>query len=355
MYTSHAVLSLAMFTLTLLILSSLVLAYITIVKARDMRLTRYMSSFAQKNSTLMYVYLTEGEISRAIVPHNRRTFTAVEKLLSDYLLIAHSDEIQLRAKQFAEAHFTSTYREMLQGRKWSMRMNALYHASVFGMENLQDDITRLMNSPKCTSQEHYQICKLLIHSRRSSFIQSLIRLPGDLTAFNYRQLLSMLTNEQFDEALAQFHELPVPIQHSLVEMIGILNKYEQLDFLEQQLFRLADSTSSDQSSELRIKLLKSIAQLGFTERAEQYSRFATSSSWEERAMAAKLFGALRRPELVEPLTELIKDRSWWVRTQAAGALLNMKEGKQLLMHIAEHDYDRFARDIAKETLGLHPG
>ncbi|SEO64591.1 HEAT repeat domain-containing protein [Paenibacillus sp. OV219] len=353
MYTSHAVIALAIFTVSLLVLSSLVLAYITIVKARDMRLTRYMNSFAQKNSTLMYVYMTQGGTSRALVPHNRRTFAAAEKLLSDYLQIAHSDEIQLRAKQFAEAHFTNTYREMLLSRKWSIRMNALYHASVFGMDNLFEDITWLMNSPKCTAQEHYQICKLLIHSRNSSFIQSLIRLPGDLKAFNYRQLLSMLTNDQFDEALAQFHELPMPIQHSFVEMIGILNKYEQLDFLEQQLFRIAEPAG--QSSELRIKLLKSIAQLGFTERAEQYSKFAASSSWEERAMTAKLFGALRKPELVAPLTELIKDRSWWVRTQAAGALLNMKEGKQLLMHIAEHDHDRFARDIAKETLGLHPG
>ncbi|REE57526.1 HEAT repeat protein [Paenibacillus taihuensis] len=352
---SHAVIALIVFTVTLLFMSSLILAYITIVKARDIRLGRYMSSFTKKNSTLMYVYLMQGETSRALVPHNRRTFAASEKLLGDFMQIARSDDIALRARQFAEAHFTKTYRKMLRSRKWSIRMNALYHASVFGMDILLDDMMALMNSPRCTAQEHYQICKLLIHSQHSSFMASLIRLPGDLTAFNYRQLLSMMTDEQFNAALAQFHELPEPIQHSLVEMIGILNKYEQHEFLEQQLFQTTAASGKGQSQELRIKLLKSIAQLGFTERTEQYSMFATSGSWEERGMAAKLFGALRKPELVDPLTELIKDRSWWVRSQAAGALLNMKEGKQLLMHIAEHDQDRFARDIAKETLGLQPG
>ncbi|WP_308636235.1 HEAT repeat domain-containing protein [Paenibacillus silvisoli] len=343
---STAVIALAIFALSLLVLASLMLVYISFMKAKEQRLKAFMKRYTTEKAPMMYAYLTEGIRTRALLPISRASFQATEQLLSDFLLNIQGEDVMARAKQFAEARFTRTYRKQLRSRKWSIRMNALYHASLFGMESLLDDMLWLRSDPRCTPEEYVQICKILIQVRHPDAIAAVLGMPASVADFDYRQLIAMMSDEQLATLLDYFDRLPDVLQYCLIDMISIMNKYGHLDFLERHLFN-----TEYEHKELRIKLLKAIAQLGYTEQPERYVPFAESESWEERAQAAKLFGALKRPELVAPLSRLVQDSAWWVRYQAAQALLGMKEGKQVLKHIAEFDDDRFARDMAKDTLG----
>jgi hypothetical protein len=72
--------------------------------------------------------------------------------------------------------------------------------------------------------------------------------------------------------------------------------------------------------------------------------------WPERMMAVKAMGEIARAEYIPVLERMMRDSSWWVRTASAQGLLRYPEGPELLSKIAEHDEDRYARDMAREWL-----
>jgi HEAT repeat protein len=73
--------------------------------------------------------------------------------------------------------------------------------------------------------------------------------------------------------------------------------------------------------------------------------------WEVRAQAAKALGRLGLTDAAQPLGEALRDSSFWVRQNAAAALVSLGEvGQQVLENVvAAHD-DRFAVDAACQHL-----
>ncbi|WP_029326861.1 HEAT repeat domain-containing protein [Bacillus coahuilensis] len=63
-------------------------------------------------------------------------------------------------------------------------------------------------------------------------------------------------------------------------------------------------------------------------------------------MAIKISEYMRKEEFIPPLTTLMKDSSYYVRSQAAQALLRMKNGRELLKKICLTSDDAYARDMA---------
>jgi len=76
--------------------------------------------------------------------------------------------------------------------------------------------------------------------------------------------------------------------------------------------------------------------------------------WEVRAQAAKALGRLNATEAAEPLADALRDASFWVRQNAAAALMSMDTvGRAVLEGIAAASDDRFAVDAAAQHLQRH--
>jgi hypothetical protein len=75
--------------------------------------------------------------------------------------------------------------------------------------------------------------------------------------------------------------------------------------------------------------------------------------WFVRAAAAKAFESVQAdPRVIQELRRCLHDDAWWVRTNAAHALVCQGEkGAGPLLDVADHDEDRYARDAALAALG----
>ena len=67
-------------------------------------------------------------------------------------------------------------------------------------------------------------------------------------------------------------------------------------------------------------------------------------------MVIKVAGVQRMDEYKERLIELLSDREYIVRAEAAKAILRFKDGVSILTKVTEDSNDVFAKDMAIEWL-----
>ncbi|MGZ9585801.1 HEAT repeat domain-containing protein [Paenibacillus marinisediminis] len=320
----------------LLILTLAIFCYITVLKWLDNRQNAYNQSFAERNSTLLYQYLVHGESSRLIVPDSKASLQAMEQLLNRYLRVVQGEEIQQRVKSFTEMYFTAHYRRLLKSKKWSYRMNALYSILEYRMDTLTTELAEMMERPKRVSSEEYALmCKIVVSTRHPDYLSYILQSPAAVSPSEYRQLTAMMSDVQFRETMNQFANLPADFQYSLIDMVSIQMKYEYIPILENLVFDQPDTDQAEQ----RIRILKAVANLGYTDNVMRYTSFVTSPQWEERMMVAKLLGSVGTSEAMSYLAMLMKDPSWWVRNQAAQALSSSKDGEQILGELTQLEFN----------------
>ena len=83
---------------------------------------------------------------------------------------------------------------------------------------------------------------------------------------------------------------------------------------------------------------------------EPLSRLLADESWVVRSHAAKAAGASSRTNLAPRLSELLEDESWWVRQNAMMALAGFGAAAIAPLLAQLHSPDRFARNKAAEAL-----
>lgn len=90
-----------------------------------------------------------------------------------------------------------------------------------------------------------------------------------------------------------------------------------------------------------------------TEAAVEPLRLAIhDDDWRVRARAVVALGALADPSVLPEVTQLLTDRQWWVRQNAAGALALLPGGRSLL-EAAVIGGDPYASDAAMMALTAH--
>jgi len=333
--------------LTFIAFTLLTFCYITIRKWKDSKQKKINESVANQHSDELYHYLVNGDQSEALVP-NASNYKGIELLLKKFLSVIDGEELRQRVKTYTEQYFTLYYRHNLNRGKWSVRMNTLYNIVEFQMDTLWEDITRKLNKPKeCSTEEYLQMCKSIIRSHDPNFLSYIRSGTKALAPFQYREIVDILSDEQLQMVFDRFEVLPAELKYGVIDMVSIHMKVDYIPILEQLLF----SETTEPDEEMRIRLLKAVANIGYTDNIAAYFRFVDSPRWEERAMTAKLFGALNTPVAWPHLRKFTKDPSWYVRNEASVALSKSREGLEILQEIAMSSKDRYAQDMAKEILG----
>jgi HEAT repeat protein len=115
-----------------------------------------------------------------------------------------------------------------------------------------------------------------------------------------------------------------------------------LTFLENNL--------SHDDTEIRIRSLKAINEMGMITDLDRYKVFLDSPVWEERLMLAKLLGAFPLEQVYPYLEELLQDENWWVRSQSARTIVNSKDGMSRLEMFIATAQDQYAIEMAQEVL-----
>lgn len=333
-----------LFVLTLSILSILVLllSYLTIRKSLEIKRRKSIELYKEQYNPLIFSMLMEGTFLRGLTPDSPLQLIAIEELLSRFSKLLEGKEEKQRLSELASMYLTVTYQKQLKSRRWSTRMNTLYHIEDFHMEKLAADVRQLTERTRISHEELLHALRILAQSEDSNMLDLLTNKFAELAELDLRTILIRLDNNQFDQLILHFHKCLPPLKMAILGVISIKKEITYLAFIE-DIFK-------SYSGEIRLRALKALAEIGYVEDAAPYLELLYSEKWEERMVTAKLIGSLKEESAIPRLVELLHDQTWWVRSQAGQAIVQFAKGKEILKSVLADSKDPFAKDMAWEWL-----
>ncbi|PIC83226.1 HEAT repeat domain-containing protein [Sporosarcina sp. P1] len=292
-----------------------------------------------------YEYLLEEDMSlEGLKPHGNLELEAIDELFFRVNYHISSDEIKEKVNAFAAVYMSDYYKGKLASRSRELRINTLNKISLFHLRFMLDPVSALLEKKKKHSKTELLLMYEIIGKfSRTDFVAHFIAPKVPLGEFDYKKLLMGLDEEQINLLAEDFDVLPELLQLTMIEIIGVHHYLDWLPLLHKCL------DSSDQ--EMRIRALKSIAELEVADSLELYEPFSHSTIWEERLMTAKIFRFAPTEEALPILKHLIKDPTYQVRAQAAKSIKSLKNGHQALYSVITMSSDEFAVDVAEEMFG----
>jgi HEAT repeat protein len=323
----------------------MLLVYLTIRKAVDINNRRIIDQYIDKYQPILYTMLTDGGYSRGLNPTTVLEQKAIEELLSRYNRILEGEDEKLRLSELASMYLTDYYRKRLKSKRWSQRMNTLYHIEDFNLRPLIEDIYRLTVKKRLSHEELIRTLRILALFQHKELFEMLTVRYHSLSEFEFRNVLIRLEKQKFDQFIFHFHKSSPPLQKAILDVISIKKELNYLAFLE--------NIFSSYKGEIRLRALKALSEIGYVKNMEPYLELLYSTKWEERMVAAKLVGSLKEVKAISRLIELLHDQTWWVRSQAGQAICQFPNGHDILREVLETSKDAFAKDMAWEW--LHKG
>ncbi|GGM18854.1 hypothetical protein GCM10011351_00800 [Paraliobacillus quinghaiensis] len=339
--TELSVLSVLMiFVVTLL---TVLLGYLLIRKARENKVRKRINNYKEKYRVPVYDYLSSGEVTRLIEPIGKDRKLAIEELLRDFSDILEGEETRLNLSNYAERHLSELYRENLTSRQWSNRMNTLYYIEDFYMKNLEADVQKeILDNLASSKDEIIQSLCVLARFNSPKFKEYIELKHEELLEFDLRNILRRVEEEQLDYLIDRFENYSLNLQCAILERISQLKNLEYVTFLE--------STFEKNSGEVKLRALKTLANLGYVEDITRYMPLCDSPVWQERMLVAKLFKMLQDNRTISCLKKLLHDEYWWVRQQAGDTIASFPNGNEILIEVIEQSQDNYAKDMAREWL-----
>ncbi|MCK0470167.1 HEAT repeat domain-containing protein [Halalkalibacter sp. APA_J-10(15)] len=293
-------------------------------KKRETRIHHYINQYHKS----FYDHLIEGEpASSEIEPECTLQIRAVEEILTRYSHSISSEKVVERICEYAETYLCSHYEAQLKSRRWSKRMNALYHIVDFRMYSFKSKVAEMLASDKhYTDDEYLQMYLFLTKADKQLFMKLIERNKASFTEWEYRKLVHELDQDSFALLLQSFEELPQSLQYSMIDIIGMENQLKWYSFLIEVL--------ESEELELRIRTLKALSKLSYVHQPKLFKPYLQSPYWEERMLVARLLETNPSRDVQNYLITLLGDSSRLVRKQAAKSLSMQKGGEQLLQEIS---------------------
>lgn len=283
----------------------------------------------------------ENDLHEGMIPRNKLEIQALERVFLTYILNFSDKEIKEKIQGFACQHLRHYYKKLLQSKKWSIRINALNRVIDFHMDCLLDECKQL-EKENLAHEEYFLLLLIYVKLDANYFLKVIQSREEILSENEYKRLVMELDAASLSQVLSQYNEWNSSFQQAIITVLGMKRDVSPLSFLEHKL------VGTD--SEIRIRALKAINEIGAVSSMEKYLSFVDSPVWEERLMVAKIFRNVDFQEALPYLKKLIQDESWWVRSEAANTINQSRYGQVALQEIAENATDPFAIDMAKEYI-----
>ena len=323
-----------------------VLGYILIRKKRINDFQNRVQELYEKLLPPFIRYISGIEKTEPDLPDSHKLrLEVLQKILNGFSKTLRGESEQKRIHEIAESHLALSYREDLKSRTWSKRVNALFFIEDFHIQSLKKAVWDHLKLLKEEDEEFRQALRVLavlkderlpIYLFEKDSIE--IGLMKELLRrFNCEQIKTI--ENKIRESSGKEHET---ILLAFISFCGEDKYLDQLPFVEEML--------TDNRKEVRLKALKSISSYQYTSKQENLTEFFQSEHWEERMYAAKITGIMSLQKLSRELISLMSDEVWWVRFAAAEALWKLPDGEILLEFVANEHEDKFARDMARQTM-----
>lgn len=320
----------------------ILLFYLMIRKTIENNQSRKIKIIKDTMNPKLLDFLVEGNVVRGLQPDTTLKKIALEELLLRYSETIEGEEEKQNIQKLAELHLKNYYRKGLNSLIWSKRMNALFHIEDLRVKSLTNDVIKALQTTRITNEELILAFRILASFEYFDIFALLQSKWDRLTEYDFRSILSRLTDPMFESFILQFHHCPNGLKFAILEVISIKRDSNYSNFLE--------STFSKGEGEIRLRALKAISSIGYCSNVKLFLPLVDSSVWQERMLTAKILGNLRENEHISLLKKLLSDRVWYVRYQAGQSIMMFPNGKEILREICETSEDPFSKDMASEWI-----
>jgi hypothetical protein len=337
--------------LVLLILLVSLLIYLSARKAINNKHTDRYNRRLQRllaTDSALQVFLETGEVSRILnVRKDRRS--PVFEALRVRLSISRTEHERALIYEYARNHFHDYYARQLKNRRWSTRVNALLELELFQMDTMRKELSELLGKTKPSDTERFLILRIFASLQMKEILPYLKEEASSLSDSQLLQLILPLQSALQEVILNAFHVYPLRVQCAVVDALRLRNERSAL--VLSHLESLLDSEEPD----LRLRAVNAIANFGYISpegesKLLELLQTQTGISRDERQALARLMGSIREEHFLPVLLEFLGDESYPVRQTASDSLSRYKSGEEQLRSAALHHPDRFAREMAEETL-----
>jgi|GEM_PF-2446948 len=233
----------------------------------------------------------------------------------------------------------------LDDKRWWIVAEALRTIGVLRLETFSSRVETLLHS------DHYDVWMTAARTlarlgRNAVLIQFLIEHHQKLKREAVIRIADILRNiSDSDTAFMLVHleEVPPLLQGLFFDLFGQAKAIQALPLLESFL--------KSTNSELRVKAMKAIAEIGITTKQDEILAGFQSENWVERMQTIRIVRACSMTIAIPHLVKTLADPEWWVRYHAAETLFSFgTAGKAKLREAAHSHPDLYARDIAEQVL-----
>jgi hypothetical protein len=336
---------LAIIAFSLLSFLFLLLFYLMIRKVNEIKKRKAIESYKSKINPLIFSAIAEGQVDRGITCRTGVEQKAIEELLGRYVKILEGVEEKERLSALATLCLTGYYRKHLKSKRWSQRMNALYHIEDFQIKELLEDIVVFSKKKSVSQQELIHVLRILAAFQFSGLKDLLPNHYHYLSEYEYRSIFMRLDENLFDQFVLSFHKSASRFQYAILDVISLKGSIKYRPFIE--------DVFASYSGEVKLRALKALTEVGYVKNIDPCLALLYSSKWQERMVAAKLVGSIKEEKGIPRLIELLQDQTWWVRSQAGHSLSQFPNGREILQSVFETSKDPFAKDMAWDW--LHKG
>ncbi|MCW3794628.1 HEAT repeat domain-containing protein [Paenibacillus sp. LS1] len=318
-------------------------------RRREKLKTALMQELLAEGSVLQR-YLDQGENGVELSNMSGDQQSVLQQLLLQRLSQGPEEHEILRIRLLSWQVFGGSYRSVLKNGKWSQRVNTLLYIEQFHMVELLPRLEDMLRVRSCTLLERFIILRIYARTGYFRIVKELMREQYVLSDSQYLQILLLLTESSWTRLKDHFKDVPYQVQSNIIHAIrirddqtdGVVALLEKLILGDDALLRTHSYQALAHVGRGREDVLKELL-LVWNEHGEERKRF-------ERLTVTQLMGNVHEEAFIPRLKGLMGDPSFQIRQEAANSLVRYEHGLEELRDTAVNHPDKYARQIAKETL-----
>ncbi|MCP1181890.1 HEAT repeat domain-containing protein [Paenibacillus sp. 1781tsa1] len=338
---------------SVLILLLIIYGYILCLKYKSKRREKVKTTLRQEllaEGSFLQQYLNNGEIGVDVLNMTGDQQIVLQQLLLQRLAQGPVEQENLRIRLLSWQVFGSSYRSVLKTGKWSERVNTLLYIEQFHMVELLPKLEDMLRVSSCTPLERFIILRIYARTGYFRIVKELMREQCVWSDSQVLQILLLLTDSSWTRLKDHFKDVPYQVQSNIVHAIrirddqteGALVLLEKLILGEDSLLRTHAYQALAQVGRCREDLLTGLL-LVWNESGEERQR-------SERLTVTRLMGDIHADAFIPRLKVMMGDPSFQIRQEAANSLARYEQGLDELRDTTVNHPDRYARQIAEETL-----
>jgi HEAT repeat protein len=230
----------------------------------------------------------------------------------------------------------------LRSMDWAKRDIAAMNLGILGLRETVADLVGLLRDRRV--EVRYTAARSLGLIGTHEAVQALISIMDQPELLDTPRVLEIVHSmgAQASEPLRQLlgrngHRPDVKLL--AIDLIGDLREYSMVGELHDQLRSL--------NTEEALRAVRALGKISAPQSTRDVLRLAVDRSWAVRAQAVKAIGQLEIDEGLTLLLDALNDESYWVRFNAAQALVTLGDAGVRILAKARWTTDKFARDVAQ--------